>query len=197
MERLLDRVTELEKAQRASERRARWWQGAAAALLVLGLLGSTLHATAAPGGVGARDLARRVADLEAALERETAARQAADTALQAALSRQAMLDYDGDGFADIIVGTGPGAPGGHVKVFSGKDGSLLASFFAFGTGFTGGVNVAAGDINNDGRADIIAGAGPGAPGGHVKVFDGRTGAEIASFFAFPGFTGGVTVAGAP
>ena len=33
------------------------------------------------------------------------------------------------------------------------------------------------------------------PGGHVKVFDGLTGAEVRSFLAFPGFTGGVFVAG--
>jgi hypothetical protein len=32
-------------------------------------------------------------------------------------------------------------------------------------------------------------------GGHVKVFDGATGAELLSFFAFDGFDGGVRVAG--
>lgn len=33
-----------------------------------------------------------------------------------------------------------------------------------------------------------------APCGHVKVFDGRSGTEIAGFFASEGFTSGVTVA---
>jgi hypothetical protein len=101
-------------------------------------------------------------------------------------------DVNGDGIADLIVGAGAGAIGGHVKVFSGADGSLLHSFFAF-AGFPGEVRVAAGDVNGDGLADVIVGAGPGHVGGHVKVFDGATGAEIRSFFAFAGFGGGVFV----
>ena len=103
-------------------------------------------------------------------------------------------DVNGDGHADIITGAGPGAPGGHVKVFSGLDGQLLNSFLAF-PGFNGGVFVAAGDVNNDGQDDIIVGAGPGAPGGHVKVFDNTSAPPLLSFFAFdPNFTGGVRVA---
>jgi len=42
----------------------------------------------------------------------------------------------------------------------------LASFLAF-PGFTGGVSVAAGDVNGDKIDDIIIAAGPGA-GPHVK-----------------------------
>lgn len=100
-------------------------------------------------------------------------------------------DVDGDGRADIITGA---AVNGHVKVFDGKSGAQLQTFFAF-PGFTGGVSVAAGDLNSDRHADLIVGAGPGAPGGHVKVFDGQTGQELLSFFAFePNFLGGVRVA---
>jgi hypothetical protein len=106
----------------------------------------------------------------------------------------AVGDVNGDGIADVIVGAGPGAPGGHVKVFDGQTGAELMSFMAF-DGFLGGVTVAAGDVNGDGKADVIVGAGPGAPGGHVKVFDGGTGQVLQSFFAFAGFAGGVTVAG--
>src|SRR5262249_33544342 len=102
--------------------------------------------------------------------------------------------FTGDGVPDIITGAGPGAPGGHVKVFDGVTGAEIRSFFAYGAGFAGGGSVPAGDANGDGLADIITGAGPGAPGGHVKVFDGKTGQEVRSFFAFPGFTGGVSVA---
>jgi hypothetical protein len=103
-------------------------------------------------------------------------------------------DVNGDGFADIITGAGPGAPGGHVKVFSGRDHSELWNYFFFDT-YQGGVRVGAGDVNGDGRDDIIVGAGAGAPGGHVKVFDGVTSNLLANFFAFPQFTGGVFVAG--
>jgi hypothetical protein len=100
---------------------------------------------------------------------------------------------NGDGLADIV--TGADASGGpHVKVFSGKDGSVLQSFFAFGPTFTGGVRVAAQDINGDGRADIVTGAGPGgAP--IVEAFSGVNGQLIFSAMAYaPNFTGGVYVA---
>jgi VCBS repeat protein/FG-GAP repeat protein len=59
-----------------------------------------------------------------------------------------------------------------VKVFSGADNSLLANLRTFNALYTGGVRVAAGDVNGDGRADIIAGRGSGPA--VVKVFDGRT-----------------------
>jgi glucose/arabinose dehydrogenase len=108
--------------------------------------------------------------------------------------RVATGDLTGDGVPDIITGAGPGAPGGHVKVFDGRTGTEIRSFLAF-PGFVGGVNVAAGDINNDGIDDIVVGADTGAPGGHVKVFDGRTGSLLQSFFAYDvSFTGGVRVA---
>ncbi len=102
-------------------------------------------------------------------------------------------DMDGDGLADIIAGAGPGA-GPHVRAFSGGDSHELASFFAFDAGFGGGVSVAARDVNNDGLADIIAGAGAGG-GPQVNVFSGLDLAALATFFAYdPGFTGGVQVA---
>ena len=107
--------------------------------------------------------------------------------------RVATGDVNGDGVADIITGAGPGA-GPHVKVFDGRTNAEIRSFFAYGPTFLGGVFVAAGDVNGDGFADIITGAGPGA-GPHVKVFDGRTNAEIRNFFAYGAtFAGGVRVA---
>lgn len=108
--------------------------------------------------------------------------------------RVASGDVTGDGVEDIITGTGAGAAGGHVKVFDGRTGAEIRSFFAYAAAFSGGVTVAAGDVNGDGFDDIITGAGPGSTGGHVKVFDGATGQELQSFFAFGGFSGGVNVA---
>ncbi len=110
-------------------------------------------------------------------------------------------DIDGDGQADIITGAGPSG-GPHVRVFSGATGmqlnSALGSFFAYNPAFPGGVFVAAGDINGDGRDDVITGAGPGG-GPHVRVFSGATGEQlsstIGSFYAYnPVWTGGVYVA---
>ena len=101
-------------------------------------------------------------------------------------------DVNGDGRADIITATGPGG-GSHVQAFSGADLSRLASFQAYFSRFRGGVSVAAGDVNGDGRADIITGAGrTGGP--HVEVFSGADMSLLASFYAFdPFFAGGVTV----
>jgi hypothetical protein len=109
-------------------------------------------------------------------------------------------DITGDGRAEVVVGAGTGgAPlvrsfivNPFVNVVQAP--GPLGSFFAFAPNFFGGVNVAAGDLNGDGRAEVAVGAGPGG-GPHVKVFDGVTGQVIESFYAFPAaFTGGVTLA---
>ena len=102
-------------------------------------------------------------------------------------------DVNGDGTVDVIGGAGPGG-GPQVRVLSGTDLSELANFYAFDSSFSGGVRVAAGDMNGDGRSDIIMGAGAGG-GPHVRVFSGVDLSELASFYAFdPAFTGGVSVA---
>jgi RHS repeat-associated protein len=102
-------------------------------------------------------------------------------------------DVNSDGFADIVTGAGIGG-GPHVRVLNGQDGTELHSFFAYSSDFTGGVYVGVGDVNGDGVGDIVTGAGPGG-GPHVRVFDGRTGSDVGSFFASsPTSRAGVSIA---
>ena len=104
-------------------------------------------------------------------------------------------DLDNDGQQEILAAAGSGG-GPVISILDSKTGATRASFFAFSPAFTGGVFIAAKDINNDGIIDIIAGAGAGG-GPHVKIFDGASLNPFVSFFAFSvAFTGGVSVASA-
>ena len=57
-------------------------------------------------------------------------------------------DVNGDGFDDVLVAAQ--GTNGHVKAFSGRDGSLLSSFFAY-QGFLGAVSVASADLARPGE----------------------------------------------
>ena len=83
----------------------------------------------------------------------------------------ASVDLNNDGLKEII--TGAGKTGGpHIRIFNSK-GEVLQQFFAYETTFTGGVNVAAGDVDGDGYADIIvAPLGGKEPLVKVFTFDG-------------------------
>ncbi|OGY45499.1 MAG: hypothetical protein A2744_02310 [Candidatus Buchananbacteria bacterium RIFCSPHIGHO2_01_FULL_44_11] len=103
----------------------------------------------------------------------------------------AVGDVNEDGVAEIVTGSGKGARP-EVKVFDFR-GKLLQSFLAYDQNFTGGVKVAVGDINGDGLAEIVTGAGTGG-GPHVRIFD-SAGTVLSQFFAYnQTFTGGVNVA---
>ncbi len=91
----------------------------------------------------------------------------------------AVAQVRGESRAEIITGAGAGG-GPHVRVFPGE-GKPLASFFAYDKKFTGGVHVAAGDVEGDGTVEIITGAGAGG-GPHVRVFSGK-GILKRQFFA--------------
>lgn len=107
--------------------------------------------------------------------------------------RSAAGDVTGDGTPDLVLAAGPGG-GPRVVVFDGVTGAVTRDFFALEPRFRGGVYVAAGDVDRDGAADVIVGAGEGG-GSRVRVFDGRTGGVLADFFAFEEtFRGGVRVA---
>jgi hypothetical protein len=89
-------------------------------------------------------------------------------------------DVNGDTFDDLITSAAVGNP--HVNVYDGRaiengdfdptnpSASLLASWFAFAEGFNVGANVAAGDVDNDGYADIAAAANVGNP--DVRLYKG-------------------------
>jgi hypothetical protein len=105
-------------------------------------------------------------------------------------------DLDGDGRAEVIVGGGPGG-GPRVSAFGGWPLTVgggprpMADFFAGDTANRGGVRVAVKDLDGDGRADLVTGAGSGG-GSRVTAYTGGT-TEAFAFDAFPGFPGGVFV----
>lgn len=91
---------------------------------------------------------------------------------------------------EIIVAPGPGMKS-TIKVFDNHAITKL-KFDAYGSNWQGGANVTAGDLNNDGRAEIITGAYPGAAP-HVRTFNDQ-GVLLDSFYAYEEkFTGGVNV----
>lgn len=105
----------------------------------------------------------------------------------------AAADVDGDGRPDLIVSPDRGG-GGRVTVYSlaNQQPRVIANFFGIDdANFRGGARVAAADINNDGRADLIVGAGFGG-GPRVAIFDGATLTQpsprrlVPDFFAFGG-----------
>lgn len=109
----------------------------------------------------------------------------------------AVGDINGDGTPDFVAAVARDGIS-QVRAFNGLTGQQLpgaiGSFLAFGSGFTGGTNVATGDVNGDGYADIIAGAGAGSVP-RVKVFSGADGTVLADFIALAQtFRGGVRVA---
>jgi trimeric autotransporter adhesin len=104
--------------------------------------------------------------------------------------RTAAADFTGDGVADLVVGTGPGVAT-LVRVLDGVTQAELFSVAPFEATFTGGVFVSAGDVNGDGKADLVITPDQGG-GPRVRVFTGNGFAQLADFFgiADPNFRGG-------
>jgi hypothetical protein len=91
-------------------------------------------------------------------------------------------DVDGDGFADLIFGGGPGG-GPRVLTVSGQlltsggiaaahAGPLMNFFVAGDAANRGGVRLAVVDADGDNKADVVAGSGEGVPS-RVRVYLGK------------------------
>lgn len=108
----------------------------------------------------------------------------------------AVGDVNGDGLQDVVTGAGP-TGGPHVIAFSnGFVNNKLMSYFPYETTFSGGVNVACGDVGGDQTTDeIITGKGEGgAP--IVNVYNYVPNANIAMtaqrLASFPAYDASLT-----
>jgi len=118
--------------------------------------------------------------------------------------RVATGDFDGDGNEELVTAMGPG--GSIVRIWKltggGEVSGLVEEFSPFG-GFSGGLFVATGDFDGDGRDELVTSADAGG-GPHVIIWrdsdrDGTLSdnAAMTSFFAYASsFPGGVRVAAA-
>jgi hypothetical protein len=102
----------------------------------------------------------------------------------------AVADVNGDSWPDIIAGEGPttevaGSYSSKVSVWDGKTGTLIQTWAPF-AGFKAGVRVGAGDLDLDGRAEILACTGEAVWGNRALALKlGSTtpvsGSEISAY----------------
>ena len=105
----------------------------------------------------------------------------------------AVGDVTGDGAKEIV--TAPATSGNAlVRIWSVDGREAAPAFHAYDPKFPGGASVAVGNLDGQGKDEIVTGAGPGG-GPHVRIFSGDGKVHDRGFFAYdPRFRGGVTVA---
>ncbi len=103
----------------------------------------------------------------------------------------AIADLDGDGKSELITSAGP-TGGPEVKIWNGA-GSLLGDFFAFDNAQSQGLHIAVGDLDGDGKAEIVAALETNSLA-YVRVFSGTNGTKVGEFMSIGGgFTGGLNL----
>jgi len=108
----------------------------------------------------------------------------------------AIGDVSGDGRKELIVGTGvEGDP--RVRVYDSSTRKQIATYYAFELSRTSktGVDVATGDVDGDGKDELITGAHT-TDGARIAIHkvNGSTVSKVREFGTFPGFKYSVTVA---
>lgn len=106
-------------------------------------------------------------------------------------ARVATADIDKDGGAEIVTGSGIGAQP-HVVVYEKNGAKRGVDFRPFASSFRGGVDVAAGDVDGDGKDEVVM--SQFTQGHQVKVYRYNSGRQILAVFSpFGKITAGVTV----